>query len=152
VDEGQVRLRDLALGEHLAELAVGAVVFGDEDQAARLLIQAMDDAGAEIAADVGEFVEVEEECVDEGPSVAGVICAAGSGVHHHASGLVDDSEELVFVEDVEGDVFRDGVEGFGLGRAFDLDGFAAVEFLFRLGWITVNADLTRFDEELDTGP
>ena len=64
MDESDVGLGDLALGEHLAELAVGAVVFGDEDQAAGLLVEAMDDAGAEIASDVGEFVEVEEQSVD----------------------------------------------------------------------------------------
>jgi hypothetical protein len=151
VDEGQVGLRNLALGEHLAELAVGAVVFGDEDEAAGLLVEAMDDAGAEVAADVGEFMEVEEEGVDEGALVAGVVCAAGSGVNHHACRFVDDGEGLVFVEDVEGDVFGDGVEGFGLGRAFDLDGFAAVEFLFGFGWVAVDADLTGFDEELDSG-
>ena len=105
VEEGDVGLGDLAAGEHLAELAVGAVVFGDEDEAAGLLVEAMDDAGAEVAADVGELVEVEEEGVDEGAAVAGVVGGAGSGVDHHAGGLVDDGEVLVFVEDVEGDVF-----------------------------------------------
>jgi hypothetical protein len=53
VEEGEVGLGDLALGEHFAKLAVGAVVFGDEDEAAGLLIEAMDDAGAEVAAYVG---------------------------------------------------------------------------------------------------
>ena len=72
VDEGEVGFGDLAAGEHLAELAVGAVVFGDEDEAAGLLVEAVDDAGAEVAADVGELVEVEEESVDEGARVAGV--------------------------------------------------------------------------------
>ena len=64
VEEGDVGLGDLALGEHLAELAVGAVVFGDEDEPAGLLVEAMDDAGAEIAAYVRELGEVEEEGVD----------------------------------------------------------------------------------------
>ena len=64
VDEGDVSLGDLTLGEHLAELAVGAVVFGDEDETAGLLVEAVDDAGAQVAADVGEFGEVEEERVD----------------------------------------------------------------------------------------
>ncbi len=70
VDEGEVGLGDLAAGEHLAELAVGAVVFGDEDDAAGLLVEAMDDAGAEVAADFGELVEVVEQRVDEGAAVA----------------------------------------------------------------------------------
>jgi hypothetical protein len=130
---------------------MGAVVFGYEDEAAGELVEAMDDAGAKIAADVREFGEVEEECVDEGAAVAGVVGGAGSGVDHHSSGLVDDGEVLVFVEDVEGDVLGDGVEGRGLGRAFDLDGFATVEFLFGLGRIAIDADLACFDEELDAG-
>ena len=155
VEESDIGFGDLALREHFAEFAVGAVVFGDEDEAAGLLVEAMDDAGAEVSAGGREFVEVEEEGVDEGAAVAlvdsiwgGVAC---SGVDHHACGLVDDGEVLVFVEDVEGDVFRGGVEGRGLGSAFDLDGFAAVEFLLRLGGVAVDADLTGFDEELDAG-
>jgi hypothetical protein len=70
---------------------------------------------------------------------------------HHAGGFIDDGEVLVFVEDFERDVFGDGVERGGLRSAFDLDGFAAVEFLFGLGGVAVDADLTGFDEELDTG-
>ena len=151
MEEGEVGLGDLAAGEHLAELAVGAVVFGDEDEAAGELVEAMDDAGAEVAADVGELGEVEEERVDEGAAVAGVVGGAGAGVDHHAGGLVDDGEVLVFVEDVEGDVFGDGVERRGLRGAFDLDGFAAVEFLLGLGGMAVDADLAGFDEELDAG-
>ena len=53
VDEGDVGFGDLAGGEHVAELAMGAVVFGDEDETAGLLVEAVDDAGAEIAADLG---------------------------------------------------------------------------------------------------
>jgi hypothetical protein len=77
VEEGYVSLGDLALGEHLTEFAVRAVVFGDDDEAAGLFVEAMDDAGAEFAAYVGEFVEVEEERVDEGAAVARVGFVAG---------------------------------------------------------------------------
>jgi hypothetical protein len=59
VEERQVSLRHLAAGEHLAEFAVGAVVFGNEDEATGELVEAMDDAWAEIATDVGELGEVE---------------------------------------------------------------------------------------------
>jgi len=51
VDEREVGLGNLALAEHLAKLAVGAVVFGDEDEAAGQLVEPVDDAGAEVAAD-----------------------------------------------------------------------------------------------------
>jgi hypothetical protein len=118
----------------------------------------MDDAGTEVAAYVGEFVEVEEERVDEGAAVAGVGFSggwrrggAGSGVDHHAGGFVDDCEVLVFVNDVEGDVFGDGMKWGGLRGAFDVDGFAAVELVFWLGGVAVDANLAGFDEELDAG-
>ncbi len=155
VDESEVGFVDLAGGEHLAELSVGAVVFGNEDEAAGLLVEAVDDAGAEVAADFGELGEVVEEGVDEGAAVAGVVgidCGgAGSGVDHHAGGFVDDGEVFVFEEDVEGDVFGEGVEGRGAGCAFDLDGLAAEEFLLGLGGVAVDADLAGLDEELDAG-
>jgi hypothetical protein len=72
-------------------------------------------------------------------------------VDHHAGGFVDDGKILVFVEDFEGDVFGDGMEWGGLRGAFDLDGFAAVELLFWLGGVAVDANLAGFDEELDAG-
>jgi hypothetical protein len=72
-------------------------------------------------------------------------------VDHHAGGFVDDGEVLIFVEDVERDVFRDGVERRRLRSAFDLDGFAAVKLLLWLGRVAVEADLTGFDEELNAG-
>jgi hypothetical protein len=130
---------------------VGAVVFGDEDEAAGLFVEAMDDARAEVSAYAGELVEVEEEGVDEGALGAGFVSGSGAGVDHHACRLVDDGEVFVFVEDVERDVFGGGVERWGLGGAFDLDGFAAVELLLGLGGMAVDADLLVFDEKLDAG-
>jgi hypothetical protein len=76
VKEREVGFGYVALRKHFAELAVSAVVFGDEDEAAGLFVEAMDDPGAEVATYVGEFVEVEEERVDEGAAVAGVWFAA----------------------------------------------------------------------------
>ena len=96
-----------------------------------------------------------EESIDEGSAVAGVILidcgGACPGVDHHAGSLVDDGEVFVFEEDVEGDVLGEGVEGRGAWGAFDLDGFAAEEFLFGLGDVAVDADLAGFNEELDAG-
>jgi hypothetical protein len=94
---------------------------------------------------------VEEQGVDESAAVACVVGGAGSCVDHHAGGFVDDGEVFVFVKDVERDVFGDGVKGCGLRGAFDFDGLAAAEFLFGLGRVAVDADLTGFDEELDAG-
>src|SRR6266702_3266429 len=51
VDERDVDLCDAAHGEHLAELAVGDVVLGDNDGAAGLLVEAMNDSWPQLAAD-----------------------------------------------------------------------------------------------------
>jgi len=59
VEESDVGFGDLAAGEHFAEFAVGAVVFGDEDEAAGEFVEAMDDSGAEVATNVGKLCEVE---------------------------------------------------------------------------------------------
>jgi hypothetical protein len=72
-------------------------------------------------------------------------------VDHHAGRLIDDGEVLVFVEDVEGNVSGNCVEGRGLRGAFYLDGFPAMELLFGLGGVAVDPDLAGFDKELDAG-
>ena len=152
MDEGDVGFAHAAVGEHFAELAVGGVVFGDEDDAAGLLVEAMDDAGAQVAVDCERLLKWRRRALTSVPWVRsfGSACS-GSGVDHHAGGLVDDGEVVVFVDDVERDVFGEGVEGFGARGAFDLDGLAADELLFGLGGLAVDADLAGFDEELDAG-
>jgi hypothetical protein len=52
MNERYVCLLKLTRGKHLAELAVRAVVFSDDDNATRLLIETVDDAGAEISANL----------------------------------------------------------------------------------------------------
>jgi len=155
VDEGDIGLFELAGGEHLAELAMRAVVFGNEDDSAGLFVEAVDDARAEFAADLRELVEVMEESVDEGSAVALVDFSrgsvAGAGVDHHACGLVDDGQVLVLVKDVEGDVLGEGVERWRVGSAFDLDLLAALEFELGFGWLAVDANLSVLDEQLDAG-
>src|SRR5690348_17211185 len=58
VDQRDVFLRDFAARELIGELAMGFVVLGDYDQAAGFLVEAMDDAGAHLAADSRETGEV----------------------------------------------------------------------------------------------
>src|SRR4029077_1599245 len=94
--EGDVNLLDLALAEGFAELGVSGVIFGDEDDAGGVFIEAMNDAGAEGVATLRESLTAAEEGVDQGAARG-----AGAGVHGHAGGLVDGDDVSVFVEDVE---------------------------------------------------
>ncbi len=120
-DEGDVGFFDFAIAEGFAEPGVGEIVFGDEDDAGGFFVEAMDDAGAEDVAALGERLAAAEERVDERAFVI-----AGAGVDDHAGGLVDGDDVVVFVEDVERDGFGFGADGRArLGG--DGDVFAAAQ-------------------------
>ena len=122
-DEGEVFLVDGALFELEGEVAVGLVVFGDQEEARGVAVQAVDDTGAVFAGDGGEGVVAKLEGVDQG---AGPV--ALGGVDDHAGGFVDDGEGFVFVDDFEGDVFGDwGVVG-ELGEP-DADDVVELDFV-----------------------
>ena len=103
VHEGDVGFLDLALAEAFAESGVSGVIFGDEDDAGGVFVEAMHDAGAKSVATLRQSLTPTKEGVDE--------CAVrgtGTGVYGHAGGFVDGNDVGVFVEDVDGN-------GFGLG-------------------------------------
>ena len=166
MDEGDVGFGESALGEHGAEFAVGRVVAGDDDEAAGLAVEPVDDAGAESVAAAGaELAVVVEEGVDEGAAVAGVflglsvlgvfgVCigaCAGAGVDEHASGFVDDGQVSVLVNDGEGNGFRGGTEGGEDRLAEDLNLFAAFEAQGGFGGSAIDEDARLLEEELDAG-
>ena len=72
------------------------VVLGHDHQAGGALVEAMDDAGAQLAADAAQVVDVVEQGVDQ--RAVGV---AGGRMDDHARGLVDDHDVGVLVDDVE---------------------------------------------------
>ena len=85
---------------------MGEVALGDEEDARGVAVEAVDDAGAELAADAGEVADVVEQGVDEGARAV-----AGRGMHDDARRLVDRDQVLVLVEDRERDrlgLDRDG--------------------------------------------
>jgi len=95
--ESDVGFLDLALAKGFAESGVSGVIFGDEDDAGGVFIEAMHDAGAECITTLRESLAAAEEGVDQG-----AVRGAGAGVHGHAGGLVDGDDVGVFVEDIEG--------------------------------------------------
>src|SRR5579859_7666232 len=63
--------------------------------------------------------------------------AAGSGMHHHAGGLIDSDHIRVLVEDFEWQVFRLCVERWQLGR-LNVDRFGAMQQIRPLLWRVVD--------------
>ena len=116
---GQVAAVDIAGGEGGGEGGVDRLGLGDDHQAGRVFVQAMDDAGAGLAADAGEGgAAMGDEGVDEG-----AVRVAGGGMDDETGRLVEDQQMAVFVEDGEGDCLSgrygggDGGEGDGILRA-----------------------------------
>ena len=79
------------------------VVLCHEQQTAGVLVQPVDDAGAQFAADAAQVVKVVQERVDER-----AVLIAGGGVNDHAAGLQDDGEIVILIENRERNFLRDG--------------------------------------------
>jgi hypothetical protein len=84
-------------GELLRQPVVGLVGLGCHQQAGRILVEAMHDAGPFHAADAGQAVAaMGNQGVDKG---AGGV--AGTGVHHQPGRFVDDDQAVVLEHDIE---------------------------------------------------
>ncbi len=94
--EGEVFLRHGAVLELVARALVRAIVFGDENRAARVAVEPMHDAGARGPAELAEFVEM----VTQGRGER-AFPVASAGMHDHAGRLVDDGDGVVFVENFQ---------------------------------------------------
>ena len=146
-----VALLHLARGKLLPQVAVGDVVAGDEDQPAGLLVEAMHDAGARLAADLRKLGEAVQQRVNQRAAIAIVVGRARAGVHHHAGRLIDDGEVVVFVDDVERNIFGHGAQRRRRGVAHDGDGFAAFELERCFRWLAIDQRLLFLQQQLYAG-
>jgi len=145
LQNGEVVLACLAIGELAHERLLGAVCLGRDDATGGVLVETMDDAGAFDATDAGELsLAMMEEGVDQGP-----VRIPGRGMHDEAGRLVGDDEVRVFVDDFEGDVLGENFAGFR-GRDFDADFVAFGDRRFGADGLSVELDVPGLDEGLNT--
>ena len=86
--------------ELIGELLVGKVVFCDDQKAARVHVDTVDDAGTLFTVDAGEAVAaVVQQGVDER-----AVLVPGGGMNDQPLGLVHDQHVLVLVDNVQRDV------------------------------------------------
>ena len=78
---------------------MGEVVLRHQQQARGVLVDAVDDAGSDLAADAGQVVQMREQRVHQR---AGLV--ARRGMHHHTRGLEHHRQVVVLVEYVQCDV------------------------------------------------
>ncbi len=90
-----------------------------------------------------------KQSIDECAAIALVFGGTGSGVDHHAGGLVDDGEVGIFIEDVERDFFCDGTQRRPRRRGHNRHALATAKFQGGSGRFIVHEHFLLGDELLD---
>ncbi len=94
------------------ELLVRKIVLGNDEQPGRVLVDAVDNAGAQRAAHAGERVAaVVQQGVDERP-----LPVPRGGVHDQTLGLVDDDHVRVLIRNVQRNILRLRLRRLRLGE------------------------------------
>ena len=81
---------------------MGAIVLGDDDQAAGLFIEPMHNARPQIASRRRQRLKVMQQGIHQCPLVASIVGRACAGMHHHSGRLVDHREVGIFKDNVKG--------------------------------------------------
>ena len=100
-DDGSVLFDGRALLELFAQPAMHLVVFGDDDDAAGVLVEPMHDPRPKLPRDVAELVEMKLQRSGQRAAIMPL-----AGVRDHVRRLVEHDEMLVLKQDVDRDVFR----------------------------------------------
>ena len=146
--DGDVLALDRVDEELTGELELGLVVLGDNQQSARVLVDAVHQhahalVGAGLVRGLGA-AEMEGQGVDEGAVVVAV-----AGVDHHPGGFVDDKKVLVLIHDVEGNVFGENLHAAALVGHHETDDVAGTDDGVGLGKFVIDKDIAHLDGELD---
>ena len=108
----EIAARYRMVGELLGKTLVRCIGLRHHQQAARVLVDAVDDAGTLDPVDARQLAAaVVEQGIDQR-----AFQIAGSRVHDHSGGLVDHQEVVVLEHDVERDVLRGRIERLGWGQ------------------------------------
>ena len=142
-DEAQVVAGHRAPGKLGRERRVGSRALGEDDQAGRALVQAVDDARPAGPAHPRQAWRMGQR--GGGERALGL---AGSGVCHHPRGLVHDQKVIVLQHDAEGDGLR-GQPLRGRRRDLCLETFAPAQPMRRLRGPAVDAHRSRVDQGLE---
>jgi hypothetical protein len=93
VHQRKIRFLDGAILELSNERVIGRVALGEEDDAAGLFVEAVDDAGPLGSSDTSQRAPMEQAQQEGAPAVP------RAGIDDPSRGLIDHDEVLIFVED-----------------------------------------------------
>jgi hypothetical protein len=121
VDEGDIGFLSSSFGKFARKLSVRHVILRDYDQSTRLAVKPVHDSRTKLPSNAGEIFVTVQECIYERASGTRMFRRACASVDHHSGWLIDDGEIVVFINDVERNVFGRRFYWRPLGRADDLD-------------------------------
>ena len=97
----EIFFRHLATLELAAQSMVDLVVLGNDQNSARVAVEAMDDARPKLSGDVAQPIEMKLQRTGQRSAVIPF-----SGMHDQPGRLVEHDDRVVFMNDVERNVFR----------------------------------------------
>ena len=120
------------------------VGLGNHQEPGSILINPVNDAGPQLAVDRRQGGVVHQGVNQR------VVGVAGGRVHHHPLGLIDDEDVIVFVNNVEGDVFRLQVN-FDRRFRFNHHPIPRLELVLGFDGLAVNGHGAIIDPALELG-
>ncbi len=116
----------------MGQILMRRVVLCHEKHAAGIAIEAMDDAGTEIACGAGKAGEVMQQGIDQRSRMH-----AGARVDDHTGGLIDGDDVGIIIEHGEGDRLGRSVQRSGIGGV-DVNPVGGADDMRRAGSISVD--------------
>ena len=80
---------------------MGFVIFGNDHDAAGILIQPVHDTGADHPVDARQVLTVKQQRIDQRARIM-----PRRRMHHHAPGFIEHDHIFIFIDDIQRNVFR----------------------------------------------
>ena len=143
VNDGLINFLRRAVFELAADAPMGFVGLGDHHDAGRVLIEPMNDAGTKRVVAAGQVLRIKRHGIRYGAALGAI-----GRVGDHVDRLVDCEQVIIFVHDIERDIF--GLEIVGhWRREGDVDHVAAFHLVAVFRWLTIDEHVAAFDQLLD---
>ena len=125
---------------------MGAVGLGHQQQSAGLFVQPMHDPRSQFSAGSREFAKMVQQSIHQGSAAL-----AGAGMHDHARGLVDHRQPIIFIDNLQRNVFGRGAQCRPLQVADEHDVVAFAQPQSRLFAFAIDLNPAFGNQLLNTG-
>jgi hypothetical protein len=144
-ENGQIDFLHFSSGELARQGKMSRIIFGNNQAAARILVQTMDNARARYPANAAQLaVATVQQRIDER-----MFFMACGWMHHHSRRLVHYQEVLVFEENGQRYRLRLGIRDSRL-RPMHFNNFSSSRVMGRLYGLPIDPDVSLLDQPLES--